>query len=360
MNRLARIAHIVLFCIILPTPDALAQGALTPPGPPQPTMKTLDELDAKLEKRTPISSLPFTINDSGSYYLTRSLEFTASTGDAITIAAGNVTVDLNGFTLSSVDAVTGNGIRVTSGRNIAIKNGVIAGTTTVVITGPDAVTPTWTITPGGFSKGVVANTANVQLEHLRISGCRQDGLDAGLAVVDHVSATQNGSDGISAGLGTVTNSIATTNGSIGISASTITNSYANGNKGTGISGNAVTNCSATYNGNRGISATNVTNCYALKNGDTGIMSNVGSVINSTARSNQGDGIYGVHVTGCLAAENRTHGIVVRGTARDNESNSNGSLADGAGIYFASNGVRIEGNNCYANDWGTKEQREPTA
>jgi parallel beta-helix repeat protein len=39
-----------------------AQGSLTPPGAPAPVMKSLDQLDAKLEKRTPISSLPFTIN----------------------------------------------------------------------------------------------------------------------------------------------------------------------------------------------------------------------------------------------------------------------------------------------------------
>jgi hypothetical protein len=73
----------------------IAQGPLTPPGTPAPTMKTLDQLDAKLEKRTPISSAPSTISASGSYYLTANL--TVASGTAIAISADNVTLDLNGF-----------------------------------------------------------------------------------------------------------------------------------------------------------------------------------------------------------------------------------------------------------------------
>jgi hypothetical protein len=62
----------------------------------------LDAVDAKAEKRTPISSAPFTISSSGSYYVTQNL--VVSTGTAITIAASRVSLDLNGFTISSTSA----------------------------------------------------------------------------------------------------------------------------------------------------------------------------------------------------------------------------------------------------------------
>ena len=59
---------------------AFAQGALTPPGAPAPTMKSL----AQIEPRTPISSVPFTITQPGSYYLTTNLTTTVSNAIVIT------------------------------------------------------------------------------------------------------------------------------------------------------------------------------------------------------------------------------------------------------------------------------------
>lgn len=61
------------------------QGALAPPaGPPCSQMKTL----AQVEPRIPIATVPFTIDQPGSYYLTGELELRTSGVDAITIAAG--------------------------------------------------------------------------------------------------------------------------------------------------------------------------------------------------------------------------------------------------------------------------------
>ena len=47
----------------------MGQGSLTPPGAPGETMKSLEQV----EPRTPISSLPYTISESGSYYVVSSI-----------------------------------------------------------------------------------------------------------------------------------------------------------------------------------------------------------------------------------------------------------------------------------------------
>ena len=45
-------------------PDVMGQGSLTPPGAPGETMHTLEEVYERTDPRTPISSLPYTINES--------------------------------------------------------------------------------------------------------------------------------------------------------------------------------------------------------------------------------------------------------------------------------------------------------
>src|SRR4051812_7502934 len=88
---------VLLSAFLLPH-STFGQGSLTPPGPPAPTVKTLDQLDGKLdqiEPRKPISTLPFTISAAGIYYLTKNI---TTTGDGITIRADDVVVDLGGFT----------------------------------------------------------------------------------------------------------------------------------------------------------------------------------------------------------------------------------------------------------------------
>src|SRR5436190_1260250 len=280
--------------------SAFAQGSLTPPGPPAPTMKTLDQLDAKLEPRIPISSLPFTISAPGSYYFTGNLHFTATTGDAITVSVGNITIDLMGFTLSSSAAVTGEAIHInTNLRNIAVKDGTIAGNTTVTSTGTSP-NLTFTTVEGGFNQGIDANSppeaVNCQFSHLRISGCRTYALRAGAyGIVEQVTAKNNGHTGILALSGSVTNSAATFNGNTGISATSVTNSTATSNRIFGIS----------------VPSGSVSNSTALLNGSTGISAAFSSVTSSSASSNGGDGISAPSgsVTNCTSSLNGSNGII---------------------------------------------------
>src|SRR3974390_2750650 len=110
-TRIKRAALALLLSTLNPQLSTIfAQGSLTPPGAPAPTMKSLDQIEA----RTPISSAPITIINPGSYYLTTNL--TVATGNAISIATNDVTLDLSGWTISSTAAsATGYGIFLNSG-----------------------------------------------------------------------------------------------------------------------------------------------------------------------------------------------------------------------------------------------------
>ena len=98
---------------------ASGQGPLTPPGAPAPTMKTLDQVEAR--KPIPGGTSPFTISTSGSYYLTGNI--TVASGDVITINASNVTLDLNGYTIATTSATPlGTAIVITTG--VSARDGV--------------------------------------------------------------------------------------------------------------------------------------------------------------------------------------------------------------------------------------------
>jgi hypothetical protein len=78
---------------------------------------------AQDEVRTPISSLPVTINQPGSYYLTGN--FNGSSG-GIDITYNDVTLDLMGFTIDGGGAVSDYGINITVS-NVTIQNGTVRG-----------------------------------------------------------------------------------------------------------------------------------------------------------------------------------------------------------------------------------------
>ena len=292
----------LLFTAVLGIQSLPAQGPLSPPGAPAPTMKTLDQIEA----RTPISGLPIRISQPGSYYLTRSFTLTAAslsgfTG-AIEINTGNVTVDLNGFTISSTAEVQNqSAISVTNfttpSRSIRIINGTIRGTTTVVTTGawPNK---NWIITPGGFSNGIEAQSGfSFEFSKLTVIGCRQDGLRAGPhSSIHHVTAEQNGGTGIKMIFSSaveVSHCISLMNGADGISA-----------------GGVISHCHSSSNGGMGFlcQSGTLTHCVSRDNFDTGIDAVSGNISFSMVLGNGGDGIKAGLVTAfCTATGNNRRG-----------------------------------------------------
>lgn len=188
----------VILTLVISTMLIFGQGSLTPPGAPTPTMKSLDQIEA----RKVISSAPFIINASGSYYLTNNLS--VSSGDAITISVNNVSLNLNGFTISGTAAsATGNAIKMSSGvRNITITNGIINSGVTVsggTYSGP------------GFVSGIGFNgtaPANVRVSNITVSGVLANGiyLDINGTLVQNCLVDTAGANGIYAA--TVTDSFA--------------------------------------------------------------------------------------------------------------------------------------------------------
>ena len=76
------------------------------------------------------AQIPRIINASGNYCLTTNLATPSTTGAAITITAGSVTLDLNGFRLGGAAAGPGTqaiGIFADNRSNVTIKNGGIRG-----------------------------------------------------------------------------------------------------------------------------------------------------------------------------------------------------------------------------------------
>ncbi|MEM9479848.1 MAG: hypothetical protein AAGA58_09375 [Verrucomicrobiota bacterium] len=280
-----------------------AQGPLTPPGAPGPTMKSLDQV----EPRTDVASLPpssiskHAITQPGSYYLTGDLVAAAGQG-AISIDSSLVTLDLNGYTISSAG---NNGIGVaiaiftTGQENITIKNGHIAG---------GGTRSGSSVTGGGFLSGidivaVVPNLdpTNILVDQINASGFELDGID-----VESASPSS-----------LVTNCIVKTVGQTGISAGEVRDCVAQdcGSDGIAAFGNVV-NCRGKSFGSlvstMGIRAgANVTN-------STGIVDNLGEHgINA-----------GANVSNSFGISSRGHGIYAEGNVENSTGKSTGT--NGAG------------------------------
>ncbi len=274
-----------------------AQGSLTPPGPPGPTMTSLSQVMTTLnqnEPRTPISSAPFTITQPGSYYLTTNLNV-ANGDDAIEINTNGVTLDLNGFTISSTGAY-GTAILLhiynpfnIGNSDITISNGHITGGVTNksgVYGGP------------GFAIGISFLQPppmwpyNVRVTGVSVSGCLNNGISLGTGnstVVE--SCTVNNIGGIGIEASSVSHSTAVQCGDTAIFADTASDCYGYcTGYGDGLYAGTANNCSGGSAGSgSGIYVDLANNCSGASGSGPGIYAGR-SATSCTGQSSSGDGL----------------------------------------------------------------------
>jgi len=269
---------------------AFAQGSLTPPGAPAPTMKTLDQIEARTAITNTASLV--TISQPGSYYLTHNL--TVSTGDGIDINTNDVTLDLNGFTISSTAAsATGTGILLNNGwSDITIGNGHIRGVGTNNGSG--------VFSGGGFAYGIKTSGAvpeNVLVSRISVFGCRFDGLSLSgqnSTVVEACTVRTVGGYGILAS--TIKNCSAFDCGNTAIAGDEVSDCRGQSSGvGDGVDGTTAQNCCGTSTSADGIDSITVQNCYGASSG-----SGDGLYAASTASGSFGYSINGVGLRAFIA------------------------------------------------------------
>lgn len=314
---------------------ALAQGPLAPPAAPAPSMKTLDQIEA----RTPIPATPvgfypyvgppayFTISQSGSYYLTGNLTVPAGK-DAIVIVDGvnDVTLDLNGFTIK-VDTDHGwSGINMKgSHARITIYNGNIDNGD--YHTDPGS---------GDNNGGIVGGTLkNIHVSRINVRNITGYGIRLGnYSIISECSAYSCSRSGLVAE--TVTNSNASKCRGEGISAKNANNctgSSTGSSTGLYCSGNA-TNCNGVSDSGSGlVCAGNATNCRGNSYFHTGLEC-YGNATNCTGVSFNKTGLAcGGNASNCTGKAGIGNGLIVTGTANTctGDNDMPGSVALTAGI-----------------------------
>jgi hypothetical protein len=265
-------------------------------------------INTKEEKRTPITTVPFTISQPGSYYLTQNL--TVASGNAITITTGGVTLDLNGFAItSSASPAAGNAILLNKAGDLAdavtIRNGHIR-----------RANPAASGT--GFGEGI--KSVNVNFGML-VSGVHVSDCAIGIEISPVIAVS------------TVVEDCTVNRCTLGIIADTVRNCVVEAAANTAISAKTVDNCVGRSSGSYGIFATTVSNSIGSTTGNSSTVGIFASVVHgstasatsgiaisapvvsdSRASATTGTAIAGRQISNCFASATTGIGINTTGTA----------------------------------------------
>src|ERR1035437_1427840 len=315
IHHIAAALLLSAFCFPL---SAFSQGSLTPPGAPAPTMKSLDQIEARTAITNTASLV--TLSQPGSYYLMHNL--TVSSGDAIDITANQVTLDLNGFTISSTaSSPTGYAIQLAgAGGNsdITIFNGHIKGGVT---------NNAGTFSGPGFGSGIDlpgSIVQNVRVTGVSVSGCLNYGIYLGTGdstvvesctvktvnngivadSVSHCTAQECGDYGIYAKTALDCRGVAIGSG-IGLLATTANNCHGQSTSGAGLNATTANNCYGQSTSGTGLSALTANNCYGSSSSSTGLYVS-GVAIGCYGQSSSGVGINAHIANSCVVGGGTTN------------------------------------------------------
>ena len=334
------------------------------------------------EVRTPISSLPFSINTSGSYYVTQNLNGSAG---GIDVTVDNVTIDLMGFKLDGGGlGINDYGINLSSSSNIVVRNGTVRGfglagvynnynTSRGNIITDIQLIGNGTLGTSTAYSGIYLLSRNNRVERCVAKDSGGDGINVGAySIIKDSSAESSGGSGIRAGSSSiiernrtientgygiftnggasvVSNNVSSNNGFYGIYAggnSVVLNNTSYSNDSIGIltgTGCTLINNTASYNQDVGIFAGS--SCKVIGNSTyINNLSNNTSYGGIKIRSNS-------LVENNVADANREYGIYIDGTNNVLRKNHVTNTTDGIGrgFYFVSSDNVLIDNTATGNN-----------